>query len=93
MMGSVVVAKKIGFEPRLLEVLGEPPNYPAALAGMDNSPSAASACSCDVASQRRPTRRACGKASRNNSMRFPANSSWLTKIPVELLPGRERLVT
>jgi putative tryptophan/tyrosine transport system substrate-binding protein len=36
---AVVVAKKIGFEPRLLEVLGEPPNYPAALAGMDNSPS------------------------------------------------------
>jgi putative tryptophan/tyrosine transport system substrate-binding protein len=36
---AVVVAKKLGFEPHLLEVLGEPPNYPAALAAMENSPS------------------------------------------------------
>ncbi len=36
---AVVAAKKLGFGPRLLEVLGEPPNYPAALAAMDNSPS------------------------------------------------------
>jgi putative tryptophan/tyrosine transport system substrate-binding protein len=32
------VAVKLGFEPRLLELVGQPPNYGAALAPMDGSP-------------------------------------------------------
>jgi putative ABC transport system substrate-binding protein len=32
------VAAKLGFEPRLLELIGQPPNYVAALAPMDGSP-------------------------------------------------------
>jgi putative ABC transport system substrate-binding protein len=35
---AVVVARKLGFDPRLLELIGEPPNYPAALMRMDDSP-------------------------------------------------------
>jgi len=36
---ATVVARKLGFDPRLLQLIGEPPNYPAALMGMDDSPS------------------------------------------------------
>jgi ABC-type uncharacterized transport system substrate-binding protein len=35
---AVVVARKLDFDPRLLELIGEPPNYPAALMRMDDSP-------------------------------------------------------
>ncbi len=34
---AAVVAGKLGFEPRLLELIGEPPNYAAALMPMDQS--------------------------------------------------------
>jgi putative ABC transport system substrate-binding protein len=35
---AAAVAGKLGFEPRLLEVIGEPANYAAALMPMDDSP-------------------------------------------------------
>jgi putative ABC transport system substrate-binding protein len=35
---AAAVAVKLGFEPRLLELIGQPPNYVAALAPMDGSP-------------------------------------------------------
>ena len=35
---AAAVAGKLGFEPRLLELIGEPPNYAAALMPMDDSP-------------------------------------------------------
>jgi putative tryptophan/tyrosine transport system substrate-binding protein len=35
---AAAVAGKLGFEPRLLELIGEPPNYAAALMRMDDSP-------------------------------------------------------
>jgi putative ABC transport system substrate-binding protein len=37
-VAAAVVAGKLGFEPRLLELIGEPPNYAAALMPMDQSP-------------------------------------------------------
>jgi putative ABC transport system substrate-binding protein len=37
-MAAAAVAAKLGFEPRLLELIGQPPNYVAALAPMDGSP-------------------------------------------------------
>lgn len=37
-MAASAVAAKLGFEPRLLELIGQPPNYVAALAPMDGSP-------------------------------------------------------
>jgi hypothetical protein len=57
------------------------------------STAAAAACSREAPSHSRPTRRAFGRASRRISMRFPANSSWLTNIPVALPPGRDKLAT
>jgi putative tryptophan/tyrosine transport system substrate-binding protein len=38
-VAAAAVAGKLGFEPRLLELIGEPPNYAAALMPMDQSPS------------------------------------------------------
>ena len=35
---AAAAAKNLGFEPRLLEVIGQPPNYAAALMPMDQSP-------------------------------------------------------
>ena len=35
---AAAAAGKLGFEPRLLELIGEPPNYAAALMPMDQSP-------------------------------------------------------
>jgi ABC-type uncharacterized transport system substrate-binding protein len=35
---AAAAAGKLGFEPRLLELIGEPPNYAAALIPMDESP-------------------------------------------------------
>src|SRR5262249_36173882 len=35
---AAVVAEKLGFEPRLLELMGQPPNYAAALMPMDEWP-------------------------------------------------------
>jgi putative tryptophan/tyrosine transport system substrate-binding protein len=35
---ATAAAGKLGFEPRLLELIGEPPNYAAALIPMDDSP-------------------------------------------------------
>ena len=37
-MAAAAVAGKLGFEPRLLELIGEPPNYAATLMPMDQSP-------------------------------------------------------
>jgi putative tryptophan/tyrosine transport system substrate-binding protein len=37
-MAAAGVAAKLAFEPRLLELIGQPPNYIAALAPMDGSP-------------------------------------------------------
>ena len=37
-MAAAAVAAKLGFEPRLLELIGEPPNYVAALAPMGGLP-------------------------------------------------------
>jgi putative ABC transport system substrate-binding protein len=37
-MAAAEVAVKLAFEPRLLELIGQPPNYVAALAPMDGSP-------------------------------------------------------
>jgi ABC-type uncharacterized transport system substrate-binding protein len=37
-MAATAVAGSLGFEPRLLELLGQPPNYAAALMRMDESP-------------------------------------------------------
>jgi putative tryptophan/tyrosine transport system substrate-binding protein len=37
-VAAAAVAGKLGFEPRLLEVIGQPPNYAAALMPMDQSP-------------------------------------------------------
>ena len=37
-MAAAAVAGKLGFEPRLLELIGEPPDYAAALMPMDQSP-------------------------------------------------------
>jgi putative ABC transport system substrate-binding protein len=36
-MAAAAVAAKLGFEPRLLELIGQPPNYVAALTPMDRS--------------------------------------------------------
>jgi putative ABC transport system substrate-binding protein len=38
-VAAEAVAGKLGFEPRLLELIGQPPNYAAALMSMDESPS------------------------------------------------------
>jgi len=38
-VAAAAVARKLGFEPHLLELIGEPPNYAAALMPMDQSPS------------------------------------------------------
>jgi putative ABC transport system substrate-binding protein len=37
-VAAAAVCGKLGFEPRLLELIGEPPNYVAALMPMDKSP-------------------------------------------------------
>ena len=37
-VAAAAVAGKLGFEPRLLELIGEPPNYAATLMPMDQSP-------------------------------------------------------
>jgi len=37
-VAAAAVAGKLGFEPQLLELVGEPPNYSAALMSMDQSP-------------------------------------------------------
>ena len=37
-VAAVAASAKLGFEPRLLELLGQPPNYAAALKPMDESP-------------------------------------------------------
>ena len=37
-VAAEAVAGKLGFEPRLLELTGQPPNYAAALMSMDESP-------------------------------------------------------
>jgi putative tryptophan/tyrosine transport system substrate-binding protein len=37
-VAAEAVAGKLGFEPRLLELIGQPPNYAAALMPMDQSP-------------------------------------------------------
>jgi putative ABC transport system substrate-binding protein len=37
-VAAAAVAATLGFEPRLLELIGEPPNYAAALMPMDESP-------------------------------------------------------
>jgi putative tryptophan/tyrosine transport system substrate-binding protein len=37
-VAAAAVARKLGLEPRLLEVIGQPPNYAAALMPMDQSP-------------------------------------------------------
>ena len=37
-VAAVAVTAKLGFEPRLLELIGQPPNYAAALTPMDESP-------------------------------------------------------
>jgi putative ABC transport system substrate-binding protein len=37
-VAAAAVAGRLGFEPRLLELIGEPPNYAAALMPMDESP-------------------------------------------------------
>jgi putative ABC transport system substrate-binding protein len=37
---AAAVAGKLGFEPRLLELVGQPPNYAASLVPMDQSPGA-----------------------------------------------------
>jgi putative tryptophan/tyrosine transport system substrate-binding protein len=37
-VAAAAVAEKLGFEPRLLELIGQPPDYAAALMPMDESP-------------------------------------------------------
>jgi putative ABC transport system substrate-binding protein len=37
-VAAAAVAGKLGFEPRLLELIGQPPNYAAALMPMDDAP-------------------------------------------------------
>jgi putative ABC transport system substrate-binding protein len=37
-VAAAAVAGRLGFEPRLLELIGEPPNYAAALMPMNESP-------------------------------------------------------
>jgi putative tryptophan/tyrosine transport system substrate-binding protein len=37
-VAAAAIAEKLAFEPRLLEVIGQPPNYAAALTPMDQSP-------------------------------------------------------
>ena len=38
-VAAAAASVKLGFEPRLLELIGEPPNYAAALTPMDDAPS------------------------------------------------------
>src|SRR5262245_12697341 len=54
---------------------------------------AASPCSRDVASKAIAKTRARGNASRAISTRLAASSTWRTKMPMTLPPGRARLVT
>jgi putative tryptophan/tyrosine transport system substrate-binding protein len=37
-VAAIAAAGKLGFEPRLLELIGQPPNYSAALKRMEDSP-------------------------------------------------------
>src|SRR5258707_6614558 len=37
-LAAAAVARKLGFEPRLLELIGQPPNYTAARMPMDDTP-------------------------------------------------------
>ena len=46
---AAAVVGKLGFEPHLLELIGEPPNYAAALMPMDQSPKRADHGPCEPA--------------------------------------------